>query len=476
LLNAKKISERGELLSDIEKDNRIFREMIISRISKGSTYRFEFTFNLNLSFLELADSESAVAEVYTTLERWVREVATNALLVVSPQLFPQCLLTIHNWLYRSIEPFLLEVVNTDNNQSLKYASFEFIALVERMMVVNINGNMIRNFNGHTCSLLGIISNVDRYNWPYLGNSFCDLDKNQIVFGDTISSIPDMLLFDFMASKYRIMALWNIKALITMQRILFSARTNIIDVNSILQLFQDITNNFFSELGLYCLEKLQEKAKKKVSSSSFRHLVQVLSTKFVSVTAYMDFFKIVRHHFNAEDLYVDKRHITVEKLWEGLFVSGKYDCKLLVFVHVLLNFEHDFEIGKRLEIYMFWYLFYLSLNTILKSEKGLEIYMLLTLPIKLIRLTSRSILSYSNNSELVWLSFSTNAILSRISWIRQTKSGYFTNYRSYFKFLQTILYYSCVPIWYIHSRIWYYPLDKYWLFYYNIRNRSSIYRP
>jgi hypothetical protein len=329
LLNAKKISERGELLSDIEKDNKIFREMIISRISKGSTYRFEFTFYLNLSFLELADSESAVAEVYTTLERWVREVATNALLVVSPQLFPQCLLTILNWLYRSIEPFLLEVVNTDNNQSLKYASFEFIALVERMMVVNINGNMIRNFNGHTCNLLGIISNVDSYNWPYLGNSFCDLDKNQIVFGDTISSIPNMLLFDFMASKYRIMALWNIKALITMQRILFSARTNNIDVNSILQLFKDITDNFFSELGLYCLEKLQEKAKKKVSSSSFRHLVQVLSTKFVSVTAYMDFFKIVRHHFNAEDLYVDKRHINVEKLWEGLFVSGKYDCKLLV---------------------------------------------------------------------------------------------------------------------------------------------------
>lgn len=339
--------------------------MIKYRISKGSIYRFEFTFNLNLSSLELADSEIAVAEVYTTLMRWVKEVATNALLVVSPQVFPQCLLTIHNWLYRSIEPLLYEVMNTHNNQSLKYASFEFIALVERMMVVNINGNMIRNFNGHTCSLLQIKSNVDSYNWPYLVNSFCDLDKNQILFGDTISSIPNMLLFDFMASKYRIMALWNIKALITMERILLSAHTNDIDVNAILQLFKDITCNFFSELGLYCLEKLQEKAKKKNSSQSFRYLVQVLSTKFDSVTAYTDFFKIVRHHLNGDDLYINSNVINVEKLWEGLFLTGKYDCNLHVFVLVLRNLQLYFEIAKRLEIYMFVYFSYLTLNSILK---------------------------------------------------------------------------------------------------------------
>jgi hypothetical protein len=322
-LNARRVTNRSRLYGEIVDDNKKFREMIEYRTKNGSSYRFEFTFSLDLASAPLSSDSTmkAITILTEALLNWVKSTAIKSVRLVKADVFPKCILEIHEWLIRSIQPSLDKVLHSGAQQFLDYASFEFIALVERLIIVNINGNMDRNFTTDTSRILGIVNNVLRYNWPYLNADYYDSEFQCITYGEEVSP-SSMLLFGFMPSKYRVIALWNINTLLRLGRLILHIGPSI-ELNDYVLVFSTMLKNFFGEYGLFCVEKLQEKARKAGVSTAYQAIIQNLSSNFSTPTSYENFFTIVRNYISGNELYISQNSATKESLWKDLIETGIY---------------------------------------------------------------------------------------------------------------------------------------------------------
>lgn len=296
--------------------------MIEYRTKNGSSYRFEFTFSLDLASASLSPDSSmkAITILTEALLNWVDSTAIKAVRLVKADVFPKCILEIHEWLIRCIQPSLDKVLHSGVH-FLDYGSFEFIALVERLIIVNINGNMDRNFTTDTSRILGVVNNVLRFNWPYLNPDYYDSESQCITYGEEVSP-SSMLLFGFMPSKYRVLALWNINSLLRLGRLLLHIGPSFA-LNDYVLVFSTMLKNFFAEYGLFCLEKLQENARKAGVSAAFQSIIQNLSSNFSTPTSYEDFFTIVQSYISGNELYITQNTATKESLWDDLIQKGKY---------------------------------------------------------------------------------------------------------------------------------------------------------
>lgn len=334
LMNTRQQSIQSTLYGQILSDNQKFTEMIKSRVTTGSSFRFEYSFHISEFQTEVQMNE-AVTLIDTILKGCTEEYWMSRVRVVKPSLFPKAINTIHTWLWESIEPIINNVLNQNAHAGLKFAQRELVSFVERLMIVNINGNLERNLNGPTPNALRVVSSIGLFNWPYLEVSLIDKINWGVFFHhptNPIALVPSpsrLLLFAFLPPKYRLICSQNVTSLINLEDLICRLETDDFDLltetNNAVKIFKEMIMNFINEVGTFCCEKLLEKSKKSTSTLMFRqrcHQLNLLNKEifFESTSASLG------HAYassGSEIFIIPGKNISPEDLWQQHVISGAY---------------------------------------------------------------------------------------------------------------------------------------------------------
>jgi len=323
-MNTRKSSTRSSLYGEIQHDNDTFKTMIKHRMKTGSSYRFEFTFQI--SSYNSDELERGVAFMVETLRSFTQSDLLVKLSVVETSIFPQSMLLIHEWIWSSIQPIIDSVLNDNLHTGLKYSKRELVAFVERLMVVNINGNVSRNLIGKTPKALKVVDHLQTYNWPYLERELINqLDWGIFFTTDTGLMAPDprsLLLFAFFPKKYRLLCSQNVKTLVDLEMLLIRLEDDetVLDVlNSAVSIFKDMVKNFISEVGTFCCDKLMDKSRRSTSSHLFKR--QCYQLDLISKDSF--FPSVPNYLADSEISIIHGVTYSAEELWSLHVLQGSY---------------------------------------------------------------------------------------------------------------------------------------------------------
>lgn len=119
---------------------------------KGSSYRFEGIFEINL--LEIDDSSLAL-EIFEEINRiysnWVNDLFFDCARKVDSQIYPGIVFTFHRALLSIISPLLL---SHKSNDALNFKQRELISMIERVLKYNLTG-FARDIGDRAFTLWGL---------------------------------------------------------------------------------------------------------------------------------------------------------------------------------------------------------------------------------------------------------------------------------------------------------------------------------
>lgn len=333
-MNARKESNQNLLFGQIQEDNKVFTAMMKSRLGTGSSFRFEYTFEI-ADFNTTTHLSEAVSHIETILKFYTRQFLFPKVTVVKPSIFPQSMITIHSWLWNSIQPIIQNIMSQSAHVGLKFAQRELVALVERLMIVNINGNLDRNLTGPTPNALNVVNCIEQKNWPYLEYGLIDRLNWGVLFqhqSDASARVPEasrLLLFSHLPAKYRLICSQNVKSLVELELLII--RLENLDVENIsrnyieteivnaVNIFKSITLNFINEVGTVCCEKMLDKSKKTNATVIFRNHCHILD----QMSKDLFFPSTFRRLVGNEICLATGRSISAEDLWQQHVINGVY---------------------------------------------------------------------------------------------------------------------------------------------------------
>ena len=156
--------KRLELMADLVKESELFKNIIAERMRSGCSYRFEMTFAAQV--IDEATCER-IADLVNKIGLYIRAEAVNRVRLVKVEVYPKCLSTIHKNMWKFIHSNLTEFVASGPAKLLQYEKRELLCIMERLMIVNINGNLSRNLSGWSSRHLNLSKSIERYNWPFM---------------------------------------------------------------------------------------------------------------------------------------------------------------------------------------------------------------------------------------------------------------------------------------------------------------------
>ena len=162
-------------------ENTDFKNMINHRVSTGCNYRFEITVEGARGELDDVQTFSSVAtSLALSITSMIKQEYSPHIRLVEPSLFPKCLLTIHDYLWRLAEGFLNTFQHNGPSRLMNFGCREYVCFLEMLKLTSLNGNMKRNLVGDAATNFGIVTNIRIWNWPFLSNDSFDQVNKAIV--------------------------------------------------------------------------------------------------------------------------------------------------------------------------------------------------------------------------------------------------------------------------------------------------------
>ena len=181
-------SKRNTIFEAISKSNADLKGHLREIYQAGVGPRYEAVFNLTLQEFDDEDEVMAREQDFSL----VLSQITNAFKLlcttdirggiawVREKVFPTILMAYNDILWRSIKQPIQKFCR-DPNFKLTLKQMEFLLMVERLLLVNINGNYTRFLTG-PCVYYGIKSHVENYSWPYFPTEYFDFENYSINLG------------------------------------------------------------------------------------------------------------------------------------------------------------------------------------------------------------------------------------------------------------------------------------------------------
>lgn len=328
-MNTRNPANRARLYGEIINEIETFRSMIKHRMQTGSSYRFEFTFEMS-HFCSESQLLIGVGFMMDTLRQFTENNLIQKLSVVEPSIFPQSMLLINDWLWKSICPVIDTILREQLHSGLKYSSRELVAFIERLMIVSINGNVDRNLQGTTPKALRVVEHLENFNWPYLESRLINKIEWGIFFNtDDIGLLaPDprsLLLFSFLPRKYKSLCNQNVKTLVDLEHLLIRLDDEDEQVENeeivtfAVTIFKDVIKNFINEVGTFCCEKLMDKSQRSGSSALMKR-----SCSRLDALSKESFFPSIEQFLVEREISViHGSNISVEDLWNLHVMQGLF---------------------------------------------------------------------------------------------------------------------------------------------------------
>ena len=330
MLNEPSLSKRKELFGKSQEERERFKSMVEYRIKTGCSYRFEFTFVTSTSDLESVFQRDTL-NLVQRLENYVKTVISPQLQLIPCSIFPKCLWVVYDYFWNisidGIKLFLQEGYVT----TMDYSKREFIALMDRLMVVCINGNIQRNLSNWTGRELRIVQNIREKNWPFLSLTHFDSSLKSINLWvedsegkKTITSNGDLFLFRYFAGSEKTLVKSNLLSLLALETQFLNFENGYLSEEQLkteyLSIFKAITENFICEIVTLIKEKLERHSVNQKSTQAFR---QIFSS--ISKVNNLNFLKALANGRECgTELYTSNAGmISLSDLWDRHVVKGEY---------------------------------------------------------------------------------------------------------------------------------------------------------
>lgn len=188
IFNERLSSKRIQIFNRISSMNDNLRENLNLIYNAGVGPRYEVVFNLSLKpGLEQGDILDAVNcfseeldKILTAFKQLCRNEIRNGLAYVRRKVFPTIMMAYNDILWRSIKQQIQKFIE-EPDFKLSPEQKELILIIERLLLVNINGNYKRFLTG-PCTFFQIKNNLKRYHWPYFPNQYFMPESYSISLG------------------------------------------------------------------------------------------------------------------------------------------------------------------------------------------------------------------------------------------------------------------------------------------------------
>ena len=325
MLNEPSTQKRQELFGKAQEERSRLRSMIEYRMKNGCSYRLEFTFRTT------SVEPTEMSALVHCLQSYVKNVVTPQLRSISCDIFPKCLWTVYDYFWN----ISLESMKLFREQGyialMEYPKREFLALMDRLMVVCLNGNVQRNLNNWTGRSVGVIESIRSNNWPFLKHEHFNSDENSITLwnfeenGKRMLEISgDLFLFRYYTGMQKGLVKSNLINLVSQE----ANYLNLIDgfisneqfQEEYLAIFTKSTENFVSELAALVNEKLERHSVSKKASYAFKQIY----SSFSQVHGGDYFKKIANGRECGSELFVSNAEtILIDDLWDRHVIRGAF---------------------------------------------------------------------------------------------------------------------------------------------------------
>ena len=296
------------------------KAMIDYRNGTGCAYRLEF--NFESSNVDQMDFLQAITHHYTLLNAFVENFIYPELRCVKTELFPKSLWTIHNFFFSLVEPL---VEKKYLGEELSFGQLELLAVVERLMIVNLNGNYRRHLAGTGATRLQIQANIDRFCWPFFKRGRLLLDT-LVLLDDPLEYTTadlDLVLFQYLPIQEKHIMMFSVRSSfdIDVLKNVFEDDPNLDQfMDEACRIWTRLIENWLSELGYYCLLKLQSLLAKKTRSANLVMLVSRLQ----ALTQHSLVFPFVYNSgMAAPEISVTATAVLSSEIWDNLVISSTY---------------------------------------------------------------------------------------------------------------------------------------------------------
>ena len=326
LLTESSHSKRLELVGLAKEERKTLSKMIDSRCENGCAYRLEFKFLVH-NIDALSDPSLNLVSI---LESYVTDSVTPKLRLISPSIFPRSIWTVYDFFWNLADANLQRFVEEGPIHLMDFPRREFIALLDRLMVVCLNGNSQRNLDNWTCNVTDVASIIASTNWPSLSTLFFASSTKSIVFWSidrdgkrSVSSDGDLCLFRYFSGPNKLLLKRNLLNLLKMEAEYLNFEEQVTDYPSTKEnyvaIFREMVVVFISEIGALVKEKLQRHAATKRASDSFRQIFrrisQVREDRFLPTLAPISC---------SQELIVSaSERISLSNLWDNHVVNGAF---------------------------------------------------------------------------------------------------------------------------------------------------------
>ena len=286
ILNEPSDSKRKELFGMAQEERNHLKSMIDYRERTGCSYRLEFTFALT-NDPQTDNSQNQTLNLVECLKTYVKDVIRPHLRLVPCNIFPRSIWTIYNYLWNLSFANLKLFVQNGYIKMMEYPKREFIALLDRLMVVCLNGNVQRNLSNWTARQTNLINNIQEKNWPFLDLFYFDLEHLSIVLWTSdangrrsINCNGDLCLFRYFSGMHKTLVKENLVNLLTLEATSLNFNDPNLQsetvVDEFLPIFSKITKNLLLEIGTLVKEKLERNYVSKKSTYAFKIIYQNIS--------------------------------------------------------------------------------------------------------------------------------------------------------------------------------------------------------
>lgn len=181
-------SKRIKIFEEISKMNGNLQRNLLEIYNSGVGPRYEAVFNLNLKQSDQDDEVEAREHdfilVLTQISNAFKTLCTNeirqGIAWVRDRVFPTILMGWNDIIWRSIKQPIQRFCK-ESHYKLTLGQIELFLMMERLLLVNINGNYRRFLSG-PCVYFRIKSNVEEYSYPYFPNEYFDYGNFSINLG------------------------------------------------------------------------------------------------------------------------------------------------------------------------------------------------------------------------------------------------------------------------------------------------------